>query len=119
MSSHVLREVEEVARRVAIIRDGVLVDLDDIEALRRRAGQHIVLQFDQDVDPHWFGRLPDLHDVVIEGHTLRGPLHGEPDGLLKVAAQHHVVRWHAQDRELEDLFFDFYRTVEPATEGDS
>jgi ABC-2 type transport system ATP-binding protein len=117
MSSHVLREVEEVARRVAIIRDGVVIDVDDVHALRRRAGQHIVLRFDQMVDPAWFAGLSNVEDVVVEGHTLRALLRGEPDAVLKVAAQHHVVRWQAQDRELEDLFFDFYRTIDTATEG--
>lgn len=116
MSSHVLREVEEVARRVAIIRAGVVVDVDDVHTLRRRAGQHVVLRFEQDADPAWFADLNDLEDVVIEGPTLRALLRGEPDMLLKIAAQHHVIRWQAQDRELEDLFFDFYRTTtKPAT----
>jgi ABC-2 type transport system ATP-binding protein len=119
MSSHVLREVEEVARRVAIIRDGVVVDVDDVHALRRRAGQHIVLRFDQPVDPVWFAGLPDLEDVVVEGDTLRALLRGEPDAVLKAAAQHNVIRWQAQDRELEDLFFDFYRTTSTASEGGS
>lgn len=119
MSSHVLREVEEVARRVAIIRDGVVVDVDDVHALRRRAGQHIVLRFDQRVDPLWFAGLPDLEDVAVEGDTVRALLRGEPDAVLKAAAQHHVIRWQAQDRELEDLFFDFYRTTNTAAGGDS
>lgn len=115
MSSHVLREVEEVARRVAIIRDGVVVDVDDVAALRRRAGQHVLLRFDQVADPSWFTGVPELSDLVVEGDTVRALLRGEPDALLKIAARHHVTRWHAQDRELEDLFFDFYRSPNPET----
>ncbi|MHB1491255.1 MAG: ABC transporter ATP-binding protein [Cellulomonas sp.] len=109
MSSHVLSEVEQAAGRVAIIREGVVVDVDDVAELRRRAGQQVLLQFDEPADVTWLSHVPDLTDVVAEGTSLHVRLHGEPDALLKAAAGHRVVRWQAQDRELEDLFLDTYR----------
>ncbi len=120
LSSHVLREVEEVAGRVAIIRGGVLVDVDEVATLRRRAGQHVLLRFDGPVDPADFSRLPDVTGVRVDGSTLTCLLHGEPDALLREAARRHVRRWQAEDRDLEDLFLDFYRDDEvglPATTG--
>jgi len=125
MSSHVLSEVEDVARRVAIIRAGRVVDVDDVHALRRHAGQRVELRFDGAVDVALFRDLPGVHDAAVEGYTLTCLLSGEPDALLKAAAAHHVHRWSAQDRELEDLFLDFYRTpddeegwtAEPADTG--
>lgn len=117
MSSHVLSEVEEAAGRVAIIRAGVVVDVDDVAELRRRAGQQVLLQFDEPADITWFAHVPDLTDVVADGTTLHVRLHGEPDALLKAAAAHRVVRWQAQDRELEDLFLDTYRGGSLSTDG--
>jgi ABC-2 type transport system ATP-binding protein len=111
LSSHVLQEVEEVAGRVAIIRAGVVVDVDDVATLRRRAGQRVVLQFGEPVDPGEVADLPGVTDVVVEDSTVTCLLHGEPTGLLHVAARHRVLRWQAEDRELEDLFLDFYRTT--------
>ncbi len=119
MSSHVLSEVEEIAGRVAIIRAGRLVDVDDVHSLRRHAGQTVELRFAQPVDAAGFERLPGVHDVTLTGSTLTCLLSGEPDALLKAAATHHVLRWSAQDRELEDLFLDYYRTppdVPPGSE---
>ncbi len=110
MSSHVLSEVEDVAGRVAIIRAGRVVDVDDVHTLRRHAGQRVELRFDGPVDVALFRQLPGVHDATVEGVTLTCLLSGEPDALLKAAAAHHVRRWSAQDRELEDLFLDFYRT---------
>ncbi|HWS58056.1 MAG TPA: ABC transporter ATP-binding protein [Actinotalea sp.] len=111
LSSHVLQEVEDIAGRVAIIRAGRLVDLDDVHALRARAGQTVLLRFDAPVTVAAFAALPGVSDAVVapDGVTLTCLLQGEPDALLRVAAEHHVVRWQAQDRELEDLFLDFYR----------
>jgi len=117
MSSHVLSEVEESAGRVAIIREGVVVDVDDVAELRRRAGQQVLLQFDEPADVAWLSQVPDLTDVVADGTSLHVRLHGEPDALLKTAARHHVVRWHAQDRELEDLFLDTYRGRSLSADG--
>jgi ABC-2 type transport system ATP-binding protein len=109
MSSHVLSEVELVAERVAIIRAGKVVDIDDVATLRHRAGQEIELTFSNGFDPTVFAAVPGVSAVEIEDHTLRCLLQGEPDALLKAAAAHHVTAWSARNRELEDLFLDFYR----------
>ena len=109
LSSHVLAEVEEIAGRVAIVRAGKIVDVDDVRALRERAGQNVLLRFAAPVDPEEFANLPGMTDVVVEHDTLTCRLHGSPGALLAVAARHEVVRWQAHDRDLEDLFMDFYR----------
>ncbi len=114
MSSHVLSEVEEIAERVAIIRQGRIVDLDEVATLRHHAGQRVTLTFAAPIDAAGFRSLPGVEDVEVEGTTVRCLLRGEPDALLKAAAAHHVVRWSAEDRELEDLFLDHYRV--PAEE---
>ncbi len=118
MSSHVLSEVEVVAERVAIIRQGRIVDLDDVRTLRQHAGQQVSLTFAGDVDAAGFRDLPAVEDLQVEGGhdttTVTCVLRGEPDALLKAAAPHRVLRWSAHDRELEDLFLDHYRV--PAAE---
>ena len=118
MSSHVLSEVEMVAGRVAIIRQGRIVDLDDVRTLRRHAGQQVSLTFDGSVEAGVFRDLPGVEDLEVQGGgdttTLTCVLRGEPDALLQAAAANRVLRWSAHDRELEDLFLDHYRV--PAAE---
>ncbi|MPZ72233.1 MAG: ATP-binding cassette domain-containing protein [Nitriliruptorales bacterium] len=122
MSSHVLSEVQEIASRVAIIRSGEIVDVNDVRTLRNRAGQIVEMRFAERVTSERFTSLPNVEDVTVEswsengtdGASLSCLLHGEPDALLKAAADYRVVHWSAQDRELEDLFLDFYRV--PAAE---
>ena len=112
LSSHMLGEVEEVAGRVAIIREGRVVDVDDVRALRARAGQQVLLRFAEPVSLAEFAGLPGVQDAVLDpsdGVSLSCLLRGDPMPLLLAAARHRVVRWQVQDRELEDLFLDFYR----------
>ncbi|WP_424346883.1 ABC transporter ATP-binding protein [Kocuria sp. CH-021] len=118
LSSHMLQEVEEVAGRVAIIREGRVVDLDDVRALRARAGQQVLLRFAEPVPLAEFADLPGVQDAALDpsdGTTLSCLLRGDPMPLLTAAVRHRVVRWQAEDRELEDLFLDFYRRPFPST----
>lgn len=117
MSSHVLSEVEGTADRVAIIRAGRIVDVDDVAVLRRRAGQEVELRFADPVDRGAFTHLDGVTDLVVDGRVLRCVVHGEPDGLLKAAAAHHVTGWQARDRDLEELFMDFYRPAATTPAG--
>jgi ABC-2 type transport system ATP-binding protein len=110
MSSHVLSEVELVAERVAIVRAGRIVDLDDVATLRHHAGQRVELHFAEAVSVDAFAGLDGISDVEVADHHITCLLRGEPDPLIKAAARYHVTRWSAEDRELEDLFLDHYRT---------
>jgi len=118
MSSHVLHEVESVADRVAVIREGRTVDVDAVAGLRGRAGQRVSLAFAEAPDLAAFAALPGVEDARVVDRTLHCLLHGEPDGLLKLAARHHVRRWTARDRDLEDLFMDVYRFGPDGVNGD-
>ena len=109
ISSHILSEVEAVAKRVAIIREGRIVDTEDVATLRERAGQHVTLTFDAPPPIEAFSALDELEGVAVTGSTLRAVLHGSPDRLLKAAAQRTVTAWLAEDRNLEELFIDHYR----------
>lgn len=116
MSSHVLSEVDAVAERVAIIRRGEIIDVEDVATLRRFAGQHVTLSFEGPVPAEDFAGVPDFNDAVWDGGTLTGILRGSPDALLKAAARHRVTGWSARDRTLEELFMDRYR--DPAGTGE-
>ena len=112
MSSHVLSEVEAVVGRVAIIREGEIVDVDEVSKLRREAGQLVSFVFEGPVDLDAFSRVANFSPIMAEGRVLQGVLRGSPHELLRVAARFHVVRWSAKDRDLEELFMDFYRSTD-------
>lgn len=109
LSSHVLAEVEELADRVAVVRAGRVVDVDDVATLREHAGQDVMLRFASPVIAGDFRTLPGCQDVVVDGTTVTCRLHGDPRPLLEAALRYHLVRWQAKDRDLEELFLDVYR----------
>lgn len=113
MSSHMLSEVEAAVGRVAIIRDGLIVGVDEISTFRSDAGQHVSFEFADPVGPEMFDQVENFDEVVIFGSRVEGILRGSPDELLKTASQFEVIAWSAQDRDLEELFLEFYRETLP------
>jgi ABC-2 type transport system ATP-binding protein len=109
MSSHVLSEVQQSADRVGIIRDGRLIAVEAVDALRRRAVRRVEIEFDQPVDPSVFADLPGVNDVVADGSVLRCRLAGRADALIKVAARFGVESLTVEEPDLEELFFTYYR----------
>jgi ABC-2 type transport system ATP-binding protein len=109
MSSHVLSEVQQVADRVGIIRQGRLVTVERVETLREQAVRKIEIHFDRPVPTEELAALPGVSDLRVDGQVLRCRLAGRADALVKAAARHTVVDLLSQEPELEELFFAYYR----------
>src|SRR5207344_3117558 len=68
LSSHILSEVERTCDRVAIIRDGRLVKVDRVDALRDLAHHQVELRFSGPVPTAAFEALAGVSDVAAEDH---------------------------------------------------
>lgn len=112
MSSHIMSEVEAVADRVAIIRDGRLVALDTVEGLRAGAVREVEVEvevsFTRPVDPAPFIALAGVSEVRVDGLTLRCQMIGSPDALVGALAAHHLAGLLVTEPALEDLFHSYY-----------
>jgi ABC-2 type transport system ATP-binding protein len=115
MSSHVLAEVQQIADRVAIVRDGRLAAVERVESLGRRAIRTVEIHFADPVDAAEFTRLPGVTDVVVSGPILRCTVDGRLDPLVKAAARHVVVDLLSAEPDLEETFLSFYYHSEGAS----
>lgn len=109
MSSHVLSEVQQVADRVGIIREGKLVAVEGVDTLRERAMRRVRITFDAPVPLEAFQGLPEVNDLQVHGATLSCRVAGRPDALVKAAARFTVTGLTAEEADLEELFLTFYR----------
>lgn len=107
LSSHVLSEIEDVADRVALVRDGRIVVIDDVAALRAAAGQRLDVTFAREVPT---GVLDGVEELASDGLRMRGVWHGPPAPLLAALAALPVEHFELRDRDLEELVIDAYRT---------
>jgi len=66
LSSHVLSEVQKICDRVGVIRDGRLVELEDVETLLDRTGERVAARIASPVDREAFA-IDGAHEVTISG----------------------------------------------------
>jgi ABC-2 type transport system ATP-binding protein len=108
LSSHILSEVEKVCDRVAIIREGQLVKVDRVEALRDLAHHQVEIQFTGSVPAAAFGALPGVSDVVAEDHLLRLRVTGSIVPVVRAAARYDLVDFISREPSLEETFLAQY-----------
>ncbi|MBK5288272.1 MAG: ABC transporter ATP-binding protein [Acidimicrobiia bacterium] len=109
LSSHSLSEVQQVADRVAIIRDGRLIVSDTVDRLRARAPRVMQLQFRHQVDADPFRRIPGATRVEAIGTRLDLHVHGDVAPVLEAALAQGVIDLTAHQADLDELFLAYYR----------
>jgi ABC-2 type transport system ATP-binding protein len=112
LSSHSLAEVQRVADRVAIIRDGRLVVTDTVEHLRGRAPRVMGCLFPGIPDPMPFRRLDGVGNVEVHDNDLDLQVTGGVAPVLKAALAQGVVDVTAHHADLDELFLAYYRDTE-------
>ncbi|MGY1898228.1 ABC transporter ATP-binding protein [Nocardia gipuzkoensis] len=108
MSSHIMSEVEAVADRVGIIREGRLVALNTVSGLRATAVRDVEVTFAEPVAVAEFAALPAVREVRVDGAVLRCQVTGSPDALLRAIVSHRVTGLLVTEPALEDLFHGYY-----------
>ncbi len=108
LSSHIIDEVDRTCDRVAIIREGRLVQVDTIEAIRELAFHHVELIFRSPVAPAMFEGLPGVSDVAAHGDTVTMRVNGPIGAVITAAAQHGLVDVVSREPNLEDVFLAQY-----------
>ncbi len=113
LSSHVLPEVQRVCDRVAFIREGELVAVEDVDDLTGRAVREIEIVFARPVSSAVFAGLPGVTEVVANGSasggtsTLRLTVSGSLDPVVKRLADFEVLNLTSREPDLEDVFLTF------------
>jgi ABC-2 type transport system ATP-binding protein len=108
LSSHVLSEVQRVADRVAVLREGRVVASGTIEEFRGRARSHIEVFFADTPPTADLGALPGLVDPRVTGQHFTATLSGPIGPLLSLLAQHQVASMLVEEPDLEEAFLDLY-----------
>ena len=108
LSSHILGEVEKTCDRVAIIRDGRLVKVDRVEALRDLAHHQVELRFAGEVPLAAFSALPGVSEVSSDDHVLRMRVSGSITPVVREAARYELLDFVSREPSLEETFLAEY-----------
>jgi ABC-2 type transport system ATP-binding protein len=108
-SSHILSEVQEIADRVGIIRNGVLAEVADTATLMGRSLYRTRIRFKEPVDPKDLANLPGIKILARENdRSITLQIEGEMDPLIKALAAYPVLSFESERPSLEEIFLSYY-----------
>jgi beta-exotoxin I transport system ATP-binding protein len=109
LSSHSLDEVQRVADRVAIIRDGRMVVTDTVRHLQENAVRVVTMQFETPIDPARLADIPGVTHVESSDHEVRLRVSGGIRPVLESGLALGLVDLTARHADLDELFLSYYR----------
>ena len=112
LSSHVMSEVEQIASRVALMREGRVAAVDDLESVRalsrRRARARPEDPADLAALAAALRRTERVSEVAVDGDAVAFACAGDMDAAVKTLARFHVAALDVTHTDLEDAFFSAY-----------
>ncbi len=117
LSSHTLSEVERVAGRVAIIREGSLVVVEQLEDLKKKAIKRMDIDFAQTVPADVFDGVTGVKDYTVTGAHASVSFDGSVNDILHAATRFEVNNLSSREADLEEIFLAYYRPQSLPTES--
>lgn len=111
LSSHTLSEVQRVADRVGIIRDGYLITVESVAEMRSKAMRRVEFVLDSEADVSVFESVAGVRSVVASGNHVEMSFNGNTGELLKAATDRYAVEdIKTSETDLEEIFLTYYHT---------
>jgi ABC-2 type transport system ATP-binding protein len=109
-SSHVLSEVEAIADRVGIIRQGEMVEVAEPSSLIQRSLLRAEVRFARSIDSSDLEKIEGVRIVNRDnGTAVKLEIEGKMDALIKALANYPVNRLETETPSLEEVFLVYYR----------
>jgi len=106
LSSHILSEVEALCDRVAILRDGRLVELGSLDEMRHLSSLVVEVTFAGAAKD--LSTVPGVRSAQTDGRVARLEVSGSIDPLLKALETSEVTQLLSREPSLEELFLSLY-----------
>jgi len=111
-SSHIMSEVQVVADRVAMIRQGEIVEVAGTESLIDRALRHVTVEFKTAVNGGTLAGLPGVTVLSGDGSpqvTLQ--VEGDMEALIQALGRLPVRDLETSRPSLEEVFLRYYKSA--------
>jgi ABC-2 type transport system ATP-binding protein len=108
-SSHELDQVEHVAQRVGIVRDGRLIAVETIAVLKQRAIRRVEVRLAAPAaETERLRDVAGVREVTIGDGVVRIDVEGSMDALVKELARFPVQTLTSEAPELDEIFLSYY-----------
>jgi ABC-2 type transport system ATP-binding protein len=106
LSSHTLSEVEVLCDRVALLRNGQLIETGTLDQMRHLSALTYQITFGD--EPLDLTGVENVKRILVEGMRVTCEVAGKPTALLTLLAGANVVRVVSHEASLEEIFLSHY-----------
>ena len=107
-SSHIISEVQAIAERVAIIRDGLIARIVDPQELINLSTRRLRIRLREPLPDGALVGVPGATLIERDGVSLTVQIEGEMDSLIKAMAAFPIVDLETERPSLEEIFLTLY-----------
>lgn len=105
-SSHILSEVQKICNRVAIIKEGSIINIQDIKSLQKDNYKRIRLTADN-LDAQRFS-ISGVNNLEQQNGSLSFLYKGDINSLMKLISQSELTDVTIEEPTLEEIFMHYY-----------
>lgn len=108
-SSHILGEVQMFCRRVAIIKDGKIIKVEDIDTLRKKQLKRISIEAEENIYEN-ISEISGLENIMtLTGNKLSFMFSGNINELVAYLSSQKIKDLIIEEPSLEEIFMHYYQ----------
>jgi ABC-2 type transport system ATP-binding protein len=107
-SSHLLNEVQKICKTVAIIKEGRIIGVEEIDTLRKKQLKKIVVEFTEPSDGKNFRIKGFEKSLVVAENSISFMFSGDINELTKLLSEKRLNYLTIEEPTLEEIFMHYY-----------
>ncbi|MGC1392153.1 MAG: ABC transporter ATP-binding protein [Bacteroidales bacterium] len=108
-SSHILAEVQMLCKRVAIIKEGKIIQLEDIDNLRKKQLKKVSVEFEDHMNIERFS-IHGIESLITgPGNTLTFMYSGNINELTNYLSGKQINNLTIEEPSLDEIFLHYYK----------
>ncbi|SEN25713.1 ABC-2 type transport system ATP-binding protein [Mesobacillus persicus] len=110
-SSHILSEVQRLCDRVAIIKDGAIVQVEKISELKQNNYKKFKIETVLPLSGDYF-EMPGVNQLEVKGTTTSFIFRGDINTVMQKVSTVEIANLWVEEPDLEEIFMHFYQREE-------
>ncbi len=106
-SSHILSEVQRLCDRVAIIKDGRIVQVEKISTLKENNYKKIKIETKAQIEQNYFSNQ-GINQLEVNGNLVSFMFKGDINPIMKKISEIEISNIWIEEPSLEEIFMHFY-----------
>lgn len=109
-SSHTLSEVQKMCKNVGIIKDGKIIQVENIQSIRNKQLKKVYIESSNNLNKDIFlGSC--FKNVEVKDNTSEFYYKGDINRLINILSQINLRHFSIQEPELEEVFLHYYSST--------